>query len=944
MFKRLSSLTYRKIKRSLKRDEVQELLDISAKMYGFPLRVIDFETQEPHRTERITLWVYHSNFFDWIDKECPASNEEVDNDVCRKHRQVLIEASQGKFSHCPIKCGTTEFALSLGHDYPADNKTFLLVGGRGWLVPDDLEPKDYPLWQQKIEAALEEAKKQKQLAPHKARAYEFRARRRPFRTVEELEISAREIVNILNLFLEYYSLDSRCPEISSKIFKDITESLYIWVGMEKYVKKLLKDVKKLFPEGLTPLTLVGSRRGYPDTGFALYSSGGIESILFSSAEVLRECLGKKEKTNEELQEKVSEALADRLQGRELLAIEKLKLVDDRQKGCIVITSHDGKSFWKSRDRKAAEKMADFLAGQTSNYLDLLKEQAGRQHETSNKLSFYRLKRRLRTGIGDAYSREKIEEVIEGEGILDHLDLDSIRLHRVEYHTYEEQKGAKPWLQKVLDAGGANYFPNQETREQIYVPVFFRNTITDVIEAASKRSISQKTEEALMELAHHISPRLEYDRLAKNLGTFKSAFKDLPRDKNPIAADICRMISASGCSIWLQETSSSFSRIAQIGVEHGIDEIGLEKSSLIKKLLDRGMSEPPYELVDVEKTDYLLTQKELLKQEYKFGLGAIASIPREYMKRDFNLVVTVWRKDQGFTDEEAEILTAFAQGLVASEGLRKKAEQHAHEIEETITRLLHEVKAPTNALIANIYDIQDLINYNRRRLTPTFLKDIGFPLGDIRILGRYMKALNDDFSLFTSLLGRTSPTHYEPPSVVWLYDRLKELQEILAFQAKQNNLKIKIIAESDKLRRDIALRLTRNQKLAFEVILFNLLTNAYRYAKKRSVCFIRLDLSPHKDLLIYVENTGIGILEDEKKLIFEKGTRGSKAIEVQPTGTGYGLWIAQTAARRLGREGEVSLISANPERTVFLFRLPQNFISWKERKREKVENSQGGSHG
>jgi signal transduction histidine kinase len=100
-------------------------------------------------------------------------------------------------------------------------------------------------------------------------------------------------------------------------------------------------------------------------------------------------------------------------------------------------------------------------------------------------------------------------------------------------------------------------------------------------------------------------------------------------------------------------------------------------------------------------------------------------------------------------------------------------------------------------------------------------------------------------------------------------------------------------------------------------LYNLIFNAIKYSNKEGIINVTLKPQFEKATLI-IQDYGIGVLEKDKDMIFEKGYRGSNAGDKDPTGLGLGLHYTLMIIK--GHRGTISLTNRiNP--TEFTMVLP-----------------------
>lgn len=104
---------------------------------------------------------------------------------------------------------------------------------------------------------------------------------------------------------------------------------------------------------------------------------------------------------------------------------------------------------------------------------------------------------------------------------------------------------------------------------------------------------------------------------------------------------------------------------------------------------------------------------------------------------------------------------------------------------------------------------------------------------------------------------------------------------------------------------------------------NLIENAIKYNKDEG--WIRVSLNAdHKYFYIKVADSGVGIPEDSKDLIFDRFYRVDKARSRETGGTGLGLSIARNAIHM--HRGAIKVYSKLGEGTTFTVRIPISYIA------------------
>ena len=139
---------------------------------------------------------------------------------------------------------------------------------------------------------------------------------------------------------------------------------------------------------------------------------------------------------------------------------------------------------------------------------------------------------------------------------------------------------------------------------------------------------------------------------------------------------------------------------------------------------------------------------------------------------------------------------------------------------------------------------------------------------------------------------------------------KELQ----LQAAQKRIKIQIDVPVHAVKVIEADRALLNQAL------YNLVENAIKYTEPGGKVLVRLS-ERHGNLLLEVEDTGIGVAPVDKARLFERFYRGARKEARQQRGSGLGLAIVKSIAERHG--GKVWVESTLGKGSQFFLEIPVN---------------------
>jgi signal transduction histidine kinase len=104
---------------------------------------------------------------------------------------------------------------------------------------------------------------------------------------------------------------------------------------------------------------------------------------------------------------------------------------------------------------------------------------------------------------------------------------------------------------------------------------------------------------------------------------------------------------------------------------------------------------------------------------------------------------------------------------------------------------------------------------------------------------------------------------------------------------------------------------------------NILDNGMKYNVKNGVISIEEESdSTNKFVRISIKDTGVGIPAEELGKMFEKFYRGTNVVQLEPNGSGLGLYITKNIIE--GHGGKITVESQIERGTVFSFTLPLDF--------------------
>jgi signal transduction histidine kinase len=269
-------------------------------------------------------------------------------------------------------------------------------------------------------------------------------------------------------------------------------------------------------------------------------------------------------------------------------------------------------------------------------------------------------------------------------------------------------------------------------------------------------------------------------------------------------------------------------------------------------------------------------------------GSLASAAESWRRQNVLLSIGV----------EAALLAAVAFLLLSTRRIQKLADQKM----QFVAGVSHELRTPVSAI--------SMLSRNQADglvATPEQVKQYG------TLIHQESQRLNEmveqtlEFAGIQS--GRRKPALREVGLRQVIADAVESRREELA----RAGFDVEVEIEPD-------LPAVRGDPQWLETAIGNLLSNAEKYANGRRWIRITAGYSQdHREVLVSVEDHGIGIDAADFEVIFEPFGRGRRAMDAQIPGTGIGLSLVRSTAE--AHHGRVTFISEPDRGSTFTLHLP-----------------------
>jgi len=288
-----------------------------------------------------------------------------------------------------------------------------------------------------------------------------------------------------------------------------------------------------------------------------------------------------------------------------------------------------------------------------------------------------------------------------------------------------------------------------------------------------------------------------------------------------------------------------------------------------------------------------------------------SVPAIFQNRLVGQIALA-NRPKGFTDKELSIIQRLAT-IYAVALFRKQTENELVEAKERaeeadklkstfLASMSHEIRTPLNAIIGFLdIVLQDDTVKEELKTYLEYAKESGNILSML---------INDilDFSKIEANQLTLEKTNFSLESV---FQNIEAVGKMLIAEKKKT---IQLRGTSP----DAAEIVLLGDAYRLEQVLINLISNAVKFTKNGFIEY-GFEINDNSTIEFYVRDTGIGIAENQQKLIFEPFRQAEEKTTRKYGGTGLGLSISKKLIEMMG--GSIGLQSTVGEGTTFYFTVP-----------------------
>ena len=285
----------------------------------------------------------------------------------------------------------------------------------------------------------------------------------------------------------------------------------------------------------------------------------------------------------------------------------------------------------------------------------------------------------------------------------------------------------------------------------------------------------------------------------------------------------------------------------------------------------------------------------IEQSTGFPTESILGIPLITKNKVVGVLESLNKKQGKFTSGDENLLSVLgAQAAVAIENARLFQQS------DLISEFVHELRTPLASLSTATYLL----------LRPEMSREQQEQI--VNNIHNETLRLNSLASSFLDLARLESGRVQFRKSTFDVMDLLHECSDVMESKADEEHIQIRVIEPEGPT-------LLEADRDKIKQVILNLLSNAIKYNRKNGSIILKTD-SRENQLIISVQDTGVGIPEDAVGHIFEKFYR-VRENESKASGTGLGLSICKQIVQ--GHGGTIEIKSKLGIGTNIIFTLPRD---------------------
>jgi len=266
------------------------------------------------------------------------------------------------------------------------------------------------------------------------------------------------------------------------------------------------------------------------------------------------------------------------------------------------------------------------------------------------------------------------------------------------------------------------------------------------------------------------------------------------------------------------------------------------------------------------------------------------------------------RNQRLADHRRKLQELIIERTKSFEAAALEAERASRAKGDFLARMSHEIRTPMNGVVGMAELLENTRLEERQQNMLQTMRSSADSL---------LSIINDilDFSKIEAGQLTVLETEFSP------IDLIEEVCELLAPRAHERDLELICDIDMDVPRR------CGGDPIRLRQIVTNLLGNAVKYTEKGHIV-LRATAAPKQDgkleLKIVVEDTGLGIAEQQLETIFDAFTQGDSFESRKHGGTGLGLAITKQLISVLG--GDIGVTSTLGAGSRFWITLPLSAVS------------------